>query len=421
MKFSLKFNEIYQLLLFAVLIVALNWCFTSTDTNFTPRSIAQNNYPVEEHIVPTTDGYLLSIYRIPAATKANTTPPKKTSEVVLLQHGFTLSSDVWLLRGPKNDLPYLLAEAGYDVWLGNHRGNEYGRKHISLDPKRDRQHFWNFTWHEMGYYDLANTIDYMREATGQKSVHYVGYSQGGLVALVLLTTRPEYAEKFKSMQFTAPTVYMENIKVPLPTAWISGLGNYFSRFLEWWGHSETLQHARWNFHKQMCSVLCDDGAWLRPIYLKIFSMFGGPVDASENYEHILTKMCGNVPVGASSKQVLHYVQQYVTGGFNQFDYGTVDSNIRQYGQPSPPSYNVSSVRNCISLYYSETDYMCAAEDVRRLGRDLQCAELNRMPYTAWNHGDFVWSRYARKALHEPIIARISSWSEAAGDRAEVKN
>ncbi|XP_067620489.1 lipase 3-like isoform X1 [Eurosta solidaginis] len=390
------------------LTFVLIFCVTEIDCTLTPRNIESHNYPVQKHLVHTSDGYLLTIFRIPPHTQSHE-HSNKTNKVVLLQHGFTLSSDVWLLRGPESDLPYLLADEGYDVWLGNNRGNPYSRRHITLDPQADKQYFWNFTWHEMGYYDLPSMIDYILADTGQESLHYVGYSQGGLVALVLLTTRPEYGAKFKTLQFTAPTVYMKHIQVPIISNWRYTLGGYLGRIFDWWGYAETLTFGRSNIYQRACKALCGDGAYFRPLYLKVYGMLAGRVNVGENYQRILPDMCATLPLGASNKQLLHYIQLHAFDGFNHFDYGSPEKNLRQYGHTTPPSYNLSAVNNCITLYYSETDNMSAAEDVRQLGKELHCAELYLLPHKAWNHGDFVWSRHVRQSLHDPIIKKINVW------------
>jgi hypothetical protein len=63
----------------------------------------------------------------------------------------TLYTKLFFLPG------YLLSDAGYDVWLGNFRGNRYSRGHLNatsnMNPDKD-EHFWKFSIHELGKYDL---------------------------------------------------------------------------------------------------------------------------------------------------------------------------------------------------------------------------------------------------------------------------
>lgn len=45
---------------------------------------------------------------------------------------------------PSSPTGFMLADAGYDVWLGNIRGNFYGRGHVRLTPQDDD--FWDYRW-----------------------------------------------------------------------------------------------------------------------------------------------------------------------------------------------------------------------------------------------------------------------------------
>lgn len=124
-------------------------------------------------------------------------------------HGLLCSSADWIITGPENGLAYILAEEGYDVWMGNQRGNTWSRKHVKLNPNKSK--FWDFSWHEIGYYDLPAMIDYVLNVTGKNKLSYVGHSQGTAAFFVMTSEKPEYNKKINLMSALAPIGFMKKV------------------------------------------------------------------------------------------------------------------------------------------------------------------------------------------------------------------
>ncbi|KAF3419812.1 hypothetical protein E2986_13308, partial [Frieseomelitta varia] len=155
------------------------------------KEIAQKaDYVAETYQVVTEDRYVLQLDRIAGSVKS---PPSGNKPAVLLLHGLLDCSSTWLLPGPEKSLGFILADWGYDVWLGNVRGNRYSRKHLDFTPSD--QKFWMFSWHEIGTYDIPAMIDHITEKTEQKKIFMISHSQGSTAFFVMASERPEYQEK----------------------------------------------------------------------------------------------------------------------------------------------------------------------------------------------------------------------------------
>ena len=156
---------------------------------------------------------------------------------------------------------------GYDVWLGNTRGNTYSRNHTYLDTCSSCPEFWSFGFDDSGLKDYSAEIDYILDKTGQSKVHFVGHSMGTtqlmviiwlkdiksvepqkdnqtlwynildnikiscLHAQVLLSDRPEYNDKIHGAYLLAPPIYMTNAYNPI--FWLASLGNDILWLFHW--------------------------------------------------------------------------------------------------------------------------------------------------------------------------------------------
>lgn len=156
--------------------------------------------------VHTEDGYILRMARLSpkGASLFEERPP------VYLQHGLQDSSDGWLCSGAES-ISFQLVREGYDVWLGNFRGNKYSNRHINLDPKTDLE-YWQFSYAEMGRYDIPAMIQHIRRVKDWPGkVAYVGHSMGTTAMFYALATNHQAIQEMCSVFIAlAPVVEVTN-------------------------------------------------------------------------------------------------------------------------------------------------------------------------------------------------------------------
>jgi pimeloyl-ACP methyl ester carboxylesterase len=97
-------------------------------------------YNYDSDVVVTKDGYHLKMFRI----RSNDVVHRKDAPVVFLQHGLFSSADCWIGHTAELAPAFQFAKNGYDVWLGNNRGNKHSRHHDTLSPDHDQKEFYNY-------------------------------------------------------------------------------------------------------------------------------------------------------------------------------------------------------------------------------------------------------------------------------------
>lgn len=373
-----------------------------------PELIRKYGYPCEEHRVHTADGYILTVHRIPGSQSS---APRRGKTVAFLQHGVLDSSAAWILMGPQHGLAYLLADRGYDVWLGNARGNRYSRAHREHNPdgKRSaRRRFWRFSWHEIGVADLPAMLDYVREGTGVERLHYVGHSQGTTAFWVMASMRPEYNERILSMNALAPIAYLSRVRSPFLRAMTLAL-DAADTAASVLGMYEFMPNTR--LMREVGRRVCHRDGLFRRVCSNVMFLLGG-FNAAQLNESMVPVMLGHVPAGASTEQMVHYGQLMRSDRFGQYDHGWL-ANWREYGSLRPPVYDLRKVWAPVVLHYSLNDWLADPRDVQRLQRELGNVQAAVVVADAlYNHFDFVWGMDARRLVYEGVVQVMQRFEAA---------
>lgn len=352
---------------------------------------------MEIHDIETEDGYILTAFRIPYGKNK---PPG--GKPVILQHGILCSSAAWVISRPDQALGFLLADNGYDVWMTNSRGNTYSRSHKTLDPNSAK--YWDFSFHEMGYYDLPATIDYILNKTNEKQVHYIGHSQGTTQFFAMASTRPEYNAKIRHMSALAPIAFLDHTRGTVRT-----LG-FFASVLQKLAWMMSLTHVldQSFLLKFLERTACRQTAITRPICDNILFLVAG-YDSQELNVTLVPLITTYTPAGASIKQLLHFSQLlHNNEKFALYDYG-YEFNRFHYGQNAPPQYDLKKITAPVMLHYAYNDWISGVEDVDKLHAHLPNSKKMVVPFDYFNHLDFMWARDARQLVYQDMMNIMSQY------------
>ncbi|CAI2353995.1 unnamed protein product [Caenorhabditis sp. 36 PRJEB53466] len=371
-----------------LLLLLLSQYSRSVDLEFyldTVEVIKSWGYPVEVHTATTSDGFLLDLHRIPHG-KGVARADNSSRPVVFLQHGFLCSSFDWVANLPHQSAGFVFADAGFDVWMGNFRGNTYSRKHVSLNPNDD-QEFWDWSWDQIAEFDLPAMIKKTLEVSGQPSVYYVGHSLGTLTMFSKLSSDPSFSRYIKRYFALAPVATVQHIR-----GVFSFLGRLFGS----------------DFQEYIVKYTCGLFETLEELCSDIIILFVGTTTEHWNQTRVPIYLA-HTPAGSSSNLLAHFDQMFSYGGMPAFDMGE-ERNVKKYGQKLPPQYNLTSIRDVpIYLFWSEDDWISTKQDLKETlfaQLDPQIVQASyRIPN--YNHLHFIWGTNAAEKIYNRVVGIIT--------------
>ncbi|XP_036427648.1 lysosomal acid lipase/cholesteryl ester hydrolase-like [Colossoma macropomum] len=374
--------------------LAQGWLFSrkrlDPEVNMNISGIIRHwGYPAEEFEVVTEDGYILSINRIPHGVISKALQDPKP--VVFLQHGLLAAGSNWVSNLPSNSLGFLLADAGFDVWLGNSRGNTWSRKHVSLSPKQNQ--YWKFSRDEMAKKDLPAVINFITKTTKQDKIFYVGHSQGTTIAFMAFSTMPELANKIKMFFALAPVATVAFTSSPitklsvLPEPLIWGLFGRKSFFPQ----NKLLKFFATKFcSKKLVNVLC------RNIMFRLFNFDKKNLNMTRIPVYIT-----HSPAGTSVQNMVHWTQALKSGKLMAYNYGAI-GNMVHYKQLTPPQYNVKDMKVPTALWSGGQDILANPRDIAMLLTQIpNLVHHHRIEH--WGHLDFIWGLDAPYMMYNELI------------------
>ncbi|XP_062105464.1 triacylglycerol lipase 2-like [Humulus lupulus] len=367
----------------------------SPDIGICKSSVVSYGYKCQEIDVTTQDGYILNMQRISEGRSRVSGGGGQKKQPVLIQHGVLVDGLTWLLNEPEENLPMILADRGFDVWIANTRGTRFSRRHTSMDPSQPR--FWNWSWDELVTFDLPAVFDHVYKETGQK-INYVGHSLGTLIALASFS-EGRLVDQLKSAALLSPIAYLSHMTTALGVVAAKSFVGEITTLVglaEFNPKGEPVAH----FLKGLCAYPGVD------CYDLMSALTGRNCCLNSSTVDLFLK---NEPQSTSTKNMVHLAQTVRKGVLAKFNYGRADYNLMHYGEASPPVYNLSNIPQNLPLFisYGGRDALSDVRDVGLLLDSLKFHDVDKITVQFikdYAHADFIMGVDAKDIVYNSVVS-----------------
>lgn len=306
------------------------------------------------------------------------------------------SADTWVMNSRENSLGFLLYDNGFDVWMGNSRGNAYSRNCTCYSPDSwvDKT-FWQYSFEKMGNYDLPAQVNYALTKTGRAKLVYVGHSQGTSQAFANFMSSYTMKSKISAFIALAPVWHLSHTGSELmklaASLGLAGLLNSvgFDEIIPTSALIQTLFPA-------ICSatpVVCDTG-------ISLITGF-----APENFDYSRSDVYwSHFPKATSAASLAHFSANINSSPVRHYDYGWWD-NLYYYWSTTPPAYDPrTAVAPPTYFFYGNQDLLGNPADVTTLLSTYPLtAQMGIFNIPAYDHLSFAWGKDAGTTLYQDVI------------------
>lgn len=96
-----------------------------------------------------------------------------------------------------------------------------------------------------------------------------------------------------------------------------------------------------------------------------------------NLQSLFPAIAPTIGGDVALKVLVHYDQLHKTGRFGYFDYGK-SGNLAEYGQESPPDYNIQNIKAPVAVFFATKDYLAAKKVSTYLYVISKCRFLRKL-------------------------------------------